>query len=252
MLIQVPEHTRADLEAWAKVSAHDLAVGRSRTHRRKVAAAIEAIRAFASRGTCYVGVSWGKDSVVVAHLSLVAEIPLRWFPAGEIENPHCTMVRDAFLAAFPGADYHEHPATLDVPWDGIVEHDGAQEAFVRESRRWNRGRYVSGVRAGESKSRDLRMRKHGPETAQTCAPIGWWTSADVFGYLAANDLPIHPAYAMTFGGVLDRARIRVGTLGGRGGRGRGRGEWEEHYYREHLERIRRAARGATTTMDGER
>lgn len=241
-LIRVPQQTERDIEAWEREARADPIVARSARHRAKVAASEQALREFAARGPCYVGVSWGKDSVCVAHLAVALDldVPLVWFPAGDIENPYCVLVRDAFLQQHPRARYEERAATLDRPWDGISEHDGAQAAFVRESRAFGR-RYVSGVRADESGARTLRMRRHGFSSRNTCAPIGWWSCADVFAYLHEHALPLHPAYAMSMGGVIAREYLRVGTLGGRGGAGHGRREWEQRYYGWRLAEIRRAA-----------
>ncbi len=93
-------------------------------------------------------------------------------------------------------------------------------------------RYVSGVRAEESGDRMRRMKRFGVASQNTCAPIGWWSGNKVFAYLWANDLPVHPAYAMTLGGRLDRRRIRVAAIGGEHGTGHGRAEWEQHYYHQ--------------------
>jgi len=56
----------------------------------------------------------------------------------------------------------------------------------------------------------------------------------VFAYLNKHDLPIHPAYVMSFGGTLDRIRLRVDTLGLEAGTGKGRREWETHYYGNYI------------------
>ena len=74
------------------------------------------------------------------------------------------------------------------------------------------------------------MARWGESTERTCAPLGGWTGADVFAYLHTHRLPVHPAYACSLGGVLDRDRIRVAALGGERGRGHGRAEWERRYY----------------------
>ena len=60
---------------------------------------------------------------------------------------------------------------------------------------------------------------------------------ETFGYLAAHDLPVHPAYAMLGGGRWERDRIRVASLGGRRGDGIGRAEWEREYYSDVLNRL---------------
>lgn len=240
-LIESPRHSRADIEHWKKMEAFDTVLARSEALTRKEAKALQVIRDFAAAGPCYVGTSWGKDSIVVAHLAwrLYAEglrLPVVWLPAGGLENPDCPRVRDAFLARFP-VDYHEvEAASEERPWGETEGHDGAQEAFEREARRFGT-RYISGVRAEESSIRRLRMRMDGEISKNTCRPIGWWTGEDVFAYLHKYDLPIHPAYAMTFGGMLDRKLIRVSTIGGERGRRFGRGEWERHYYGDVLETI---------------
>lgn len=179
--------------------------------------AIEAMETFAAEGPFYVSVSWGKDSVAVAHLStaLRAPPPLYWFPAGAIENPDCVLVRDAFLARWP-ARYFEIGVTAGGDPDAWDVHGDARRA--------------SGIRAEESATRARSAAYDGLATMRSCRPILRWTGAEVFAYLARHDLPIHPAYACSLAGTLDRGRIRVGPLGGDRGSGRGRAEWERAYY----------------------
>jgi len=100
-------------------------------------------------------------------------------------------------------------------------------------------RHISGVRAQEARVRRLRMITHGESSPNTCAPIGWWDMADVFAYLHKHDLPVHPAYAQTYGGAFSREDIRVDALGG--ATGSNRVEWEGRYYGEEIESIKRAA-----------
>lgn len=191
-----------------------------------------AIASFASDGPLYVGVSWGKDSVAVAHLARRVDpaIPLCWVITPRWETPECWAVRDAFLTAHPGAyrEYLDH----ELP---IVVRDGLPVALVDDSETWPPAadfgrRYVSGVRAEESGARTRRMRAFGVATTNTCAPIGWWTAEDVFGYLHRHGLPVHPAYAMSHGGLIDRRRLRVAPLGDVRGTGMGRRQWEREYY----------------------
>ena len=202
----------------------------------------DALLDFAAAGTFYVGTSWGKDSTVVAHLvaSLGLDVPVIWFPAGPVENPDCAFVRDAFLARFR-VRYEEHEVS-SLAWSRegpSLVHDGAQAAFSRASRQHG-SRYASGVRAQESKMRRLRMAHWGECSPNTCAPIGHWTVDDVFAYLALHDLPVHPAYACTWGGQWERGAIRVSTIGGVNGNGgllggNGRREWEASYYPETVQ-----------------
>jgi 3'-phosphoadenosine 5'-phosphosulfate sulfotransferase (PAPS reductase)/FAD synthetase len=111
-----------------------------------------------------------------------------------------------------------------------------ERGFAEAARRFGE-RYISGVRGEESGARKLRMMTHGTATERTCAPIGWWSAEDVFAYLHANGLPVHPAYAYSLDGLLDRARLRVAALGGERGTGWGRRQWEERYYSDALHKI---------------
>jgi len=243
-LIPSPRHTAADLAAWERWAALDRRLAQSPALARREAAALDALRTFAAAGPCYVGVSWGKDSVVVAHLArqVSPDLPLVWVRLSEArDNPDCYAVRDAFLARWPG-EYHE-------VWSGHQD-DGGQLAtgarrggYAEAGRRFG-DRYVSGVRADESRERRLRVARWGVATERTCAPLARWSGADVFAYLERYDLPIHPAYACTFGGALDRCRIRVASLGGERGTGHGRQEWEAAYYRAEVAAL---ARGIRTT-----
>lgn len=204
-----------------------------------------ALTEFLAAGPFYVGTSWGKDSLVVAHLvhELGLDVPVIWFPAGAVENPDCALVRDTFLARH-AVRYVEHEVA-ELAWkrEGLFDvHDGAQSAFVRESRRFG-GRYASGVRAEESRARRLRMAHWGECSPNTCAPIGHWKIDDVYAYLASRGLPVHPAYACTWGGQFPRNTIRVSTIGGVNGNGgllggNGRREWEESYYPETVKVVR--------------
>lgn len=211
-----------------------------------------ALRAFRADGRFYLGVSWGKESIVVAHLAhrIGLDVPVIWFPAGPIENPDCALVRDAFLARFD-VDYVEHEA-CDLAWTsdhGTMVHDGAQVAFAKATKRYGL-RYASGVRGEESGHRKRCMLHWGDASPNTCAPIGFWSLEDVYGYLARHDLPIHPAYACTWGGTYPRTGIRVATIGGRIGRGIGRSEWEQSYYPETVRRVREMAAVAAALHAG--
>lgn len=241
-MIASPRHTREDLRVWAEREAMDHRMFAAGALNELEMQALGTLRAFLELGsdeTTYVSVSWGKDSTVVAHLvhRLVTDgLPaprIIWCPAGKIENPDCATVRDLFLARFP-LRYEEHPAELTSDeWDRSLGHDGAQAEFERVTKRLG-VRYVSGVRAEESGMRKISLSRLGLSTKNTCRPIGWWRHEHVFAYLAGYDLPVHPAYACSFGGARPRSAIRVGTIGGARGTGFGRAEWERRYYGAEL------------------
>ena len=216
---------------------------------------------FAER-PCYAGVSWGKDSLVVAHLAwrLMRErgvvIPLVWGRVEPIGNPDCEAVRDAFLSTHPGLPYHETSAWCvphHQPDDekGIVHDYGwtargtLEEALSKAHVLVGSDRYVSGIRGAESGQRKARMRAHGVSTEKTCAPLGYWTARTVFAYLHHYDLPVHPAYACMGNGVLwERERLRVSVLGRVSGQGHGRWDWEWRYYGDRMRELTQMAKDA--------
>ena len=222
-----------DREAWERRAALDLAYSETREFEDRVdGAEVHLVRfANAHAGALYAGVSWGKDSTALAHMicRLGLEIPLVWVRVNPISNPDCPAVRDEFIQMFPRSKrrYHEMPYRVSA-----VNHAAhVRRAFADVSKKFGAAR-VSGVRSEESADRKLRERVWGANAPLASAPFTEWTARDVWAYLAKYDLPIHPAYAMSFAGALDRDKIRVGSIGLREGRGIGRLEWESVYYPE--------------------
>lgn len=237
-LIESPRHSTADLARWRLVELEAWVWSRTERHAAQVARSKAALMAFQPPEGAYAGVSWGKDSTVLA--ALVADVrpdlPLVWVRVEPIRNPDCFLVRDAFLTAHPGVRYDE----IEV-WCSRDERGwhatGTLERGFREAVRWYGPHHVSGIRAGESEMRARRMRSLGLEGRWSLAPLGWWTAQDVWAYLVAQDLPIHPAYACLYDGLLDPGRVRVASLDGLRGTGHGRAEWERRYYREEIDRL---------------
>jgi len=247
MLLLSRRHTKADLTVWNQLARMDRINAQAPRMRGLVCRAHDAIKLFYSHheGDCYCGVSWGKDSITVAHMiaTLGLQIPLMWLRFGVLTNPDCIAVRDVFLSMFPGVIYHE----AKVPYisDGCewwLDASSFSAVFSKAARDIG-GAHISGVRMEEAGIRRLRMHVWGLESPNTCAPIGYWRNEDVFAYMSLHDLPIHPAYACSAGGVFPRNRLRVDMIGGEGGETLGRGEWEARYYPEVIGSARRAARG---------
>ncbi len=157
MLIPSHRHTAADLELWAELEEADQIFGRSQKLTERVRRSIVEITAFASAGSCYAGVSWGKDSVVLASLIAVAapQIPLIWLTYGGANNPDCAAVRDAFLRTHANVDYRE----IDVGSSKEMRDDFSPAARSAGSKR-----YLSGVRADESGVRRMSVRNLGLKT----------------------------------------------------------------------------------------
>lgn len=235
MLIECDRHTAADLAHWRKLELQDQLY--ARTHERRLRAmanrSVEHIERFVSKGPCYLGVSWGKDSVLLATLAHECEIevPLVCIAAPGYENPHNSLVRDA------------------VPWGSRVEVievrvERGSQAHVGEHGRHDAGyriaaarfgdRYLSGVRADESYARTQRALWHGVATERTCAPLTAWTNQDVFAWAALRSIPLHPVYGMTAGGRFPREHLRVSSIGHQRGVRFGQREWERCYYPDEL------------------
>ncbi|HAM59681.1 MAG TPA: hypothetical protein DCQ64_31435 [Candidatus Rokubacteria bacterium] len=193
-----------------------------------------AIRRFLAAGPAHVAVSWGKDSVTVAHLtrSVSPDVPMAWLRLTGIENPDCFSVRDAFLDRWPSnyVEFDDDSCAPDypnlAPWARVVRAVGDTIGSRR----------VMGIRAAESGTRQISAAVHGVATNLSCRPILRWSTPEVFAYLLRHDLPIHPVYAMTHGGRLDMERLRVDFIGDVTGRDGGRLDWERHYYSDRLDR----------------
>jgi phosphoadenosine phosphosulfate reductase len=242
VLIPSPRHTPADLALWAELESADRVHGGRLMRSGRVERSVAAIREFAGRGPCYASVSWGKDSVALAHMIMEScpSIPLVHLRAVPHGNPENGAVRDPFLAASPSADYRE----IAVDYRDIPAGSGADAVEREKDRRFfgaftslGLSRHLSGIRADESSGRKVRMRRFGLASPNACAPMGWWSAADVFGYLAVNGLPVHPSYAMLGGGRWDRRHVRVDELGGARGDQFGRRAWEIEYYGDVLRRL---------------
>jgi phosphoadenosine phosphosulfate reductase len=245
MLIPSDRHRREDIELWREMEEADLIYGDRLLRSGKVEESAEAILAFVAAGRCYAGVSHGKDSVVLAHLLWEAApcVPLIHLRPTN-HNPDCDAVRDAYFARFPEQHYEEVAidyGTLHA--DGLADHELDREtdrrwyAAIADCEAVHGGRHILGIRNGESFGRRVRTLRWGISTARSCAPLAWWSLADIFGYLAVHGLPVHPAYAMLGGGRWPRERLRVAEIGDTHGKGSGRRAWEEEYYGAELRRL---------------
>lgn len=243
MLIKSFRLTVNDLALWASYESGDKA--NFGMYANKLAVSVDAIREFSAQGPCYCGVSWGKDSVVVAYLCRMVnpEIPLIHLRPSN-HNPDCDAVRDAYFTKFPGQRYEEiriDYGTLHAK--SVARHlldketDKLWYEAIRELNRRFENRYILGIRSQESTGRRIRELVHGESSKTGCAPITRWKTAEVFAFLAQFTLPVHPAYAMMGGGRWPRERLRVAEIGDVHGSGGGRTAWETEYYGDVLRRV---------------
>lgn len=241
MLIDSDRITQRDHETWQRLEHYDDALAADPRLDHLEAQAAEAVAEFLDGGDGYVSVSWGKDSVVAAHIAaLVApEARVVWVRSRHFEMPECEQVRDAFLETHPGVRYEEITVDLRNPKrgePGFIERQADPGADHQDVLKENLdGRYISGVRAEESRIRGISIGHRGLVTKSTCRPIGRWNATHVFAYLHREDLPVHPAYAMSAGGYYDRRWLRVHPLcaalpGQSAVHGRDHATWEDRYY----------------------
>lgn len=246
MLIKSHRHTAGDLALWQEMREGDLANGESLVRSKKIRRAATAVSEFLDVGPAYCGCSWGKDSIAVAHLLWTLrklDVPLvRLRPTNAPSETDAT--RDAYFSQFPGQPYHEVAveygdlhATIRDRNQLDRETNKQWNAAIRECERRFGQRRILGIRGAESPGRMVRMCRWGVSSPNACAPIGWWSTADVYAYLALHDLPVHPAYAMLGGGRWARERIRVAEIGDTHGTGSGRREWEMDYFGDVLRRL---------------
>lgn len=244
-LIDSPRLTPRDRDHWARLEHLDHALSHDPDLDRLEARGRSAVEQFTQGGDWYVSVSWGKDSVAAAHIALQVNprAVLRWARARHVEMPECEAVRDAFLRMHPEARYEEIEYVFRVPLRFEPGHDTApSQDALKESLT---GRYVSGLRAQESRMRRISIGHRGLVTPNTCRPIAHWDAVHVFAYLHREGLPVHPAYAMTAGGYYDRRWLRVHPLGtavppASAVYRRDHAAWEELYYGDVLKTARAA------------
>ncbi len=241
MLITSHRHKPKDLELWDELSYSDSLHDVDRRERQSRAA----LRTFSLHKSPYTSVSWGKDSVVVVHLSWLIDksIPLVHLRPTN-HNPDCDAVRDAYFAMCPGQPYEEFIVDytkidrVSTPHDVLDKLTDAEwNAAWRDVGKKYGQDHITGIRADESMGRSFRMFRWGINSKHASAPIGWWSTADVFAYLAKENLPVHPAYACLGGGRWERDRLRVAEIGDTHGTGGGRLEWEQEYYGSELRRL---------------
>lgn len=238
MLIPCDRHRPEDLRLWSELNRADHVRAKDPRLDRLVTKSIQEIRRFASAKRCYVSVSGGKDSTVLWHLAWRTGLllPVRFLATEPLVDPYCRDVLAELQRRWP-MDFREH---INHAWRDTegMHASGTFEAGLRAIRKeTGTDRYILGLRAEESGIRKMSMRHLGLSTVNACRPLGWWTVADVFAYMALHDLPVHPNYAMLGGGRWIREHLRVAFLTLRHGEQFGRREWEAEYYPDILRRV---------------
>lgn len=217
-------------------------------HRRQMARSLDVMRrGLDAMGKPYISMSFGKDSLVMAHLIWThhPEIPMLYVNCGEYDEwPDTARVRREFLALFPGCDFTE----LSGPsvWSfyqrvGFYVQDEETTPQARQAqreysdslgkvlggearRRGFDGAFI-GLRRDESYNRERLFRMRGnlyyAETRGewACCPLERWTGRDVWAYIVAHDLPYNELYDLApEGRELARNGAMFGSRSARYGR----------------------------------
>lgn len=236
MLLDSPRLSRADIAHWDRLSVYDQMLAAATDLDTLSERSIDVIARFAAAGPACVSTSWGKDSTVLVDLvgRSGVTLPVVWMRVHGHDLPECEDVRDRMLAQHPHLEYHEllMPPQPARWWDD----EAATQSKARADLGWRMiaqrftPRHITGIRAEESRIRRIVQARWGDASDGAARPIGAWDATDVFAYLHARNLPVHPAYAMSKGGHYDRRWLRVHSLGGVTGADRGRADWEQAYY----------------------
>ena len=139
----------------------------------------------------YVSNSWGKQSIVMAHLvwSVNPKVPNVHFTGEDAEIiSNFSEVRDEFLSR------------MHIPYIERKRETHLREAIEAYNSDVNPQGYFVGLCAYESKGRtrsiensrnQILMLKNG---VARCTPIGWWTQEDLAAYIATYELPMLNTY----------------------------------------------------------
>ena len=187
-------------EVWASTKAHARRVDKARQIMQKAS----------ERGRVVVSVSWGKDSVAMAHLALetLGRVPL-FYMVSRTALPGWEPVQAWFQER---ADVHLLPPSRTMDQTIALLHEiglpherkpSTQQRVVQKQkaipgRTWaiQHGFAVQflGMRMAEGGPRARLIKARGPTYTHSdgitiCCPLAYWSNKDVWAYIAANDVP---------------------------------------------------------------
>lgn len=239
MLISCDRHTPQDIDCWNDYEESDYHYASFPTLQKRVNRSIRAIEEFLLKGRCYLAISGGKDSAVVSHLlsQITKTVPVRWLATEPLVDPYCRETIQEIVSYCGFSNYREH-----INWCRLGDREwhatGTLEEGIKSiQKEVGTLRYITGIRAQESVTRRLRCFQHLENSLNTCAPLAWWKTEDVYAYAAINNVPLHPTYGMLGGGRWKREKLRVSFLSLTHGTGGGRTEWEKEYYGDFIRKI---------------
>lgn len=223
----------------AAVRREDLAWARTQRFARQVDRARAAVEKARDIGAMGVAFSGGKDSTALLHVvrSVVPDASAAFFDSGvelestyalvramgvEVIAPRLSMLD---MARYAGWWDYASPVDKGCPFDAkrIVVEEPSEAFVVRRRLRV----LCYGLRAGESQQRARHARARGEmfegaDRTWYCQPLAYWSTADVWAYIASRELAYNAAYDRMEEARVERESQRVATLLGERGSGWGR------------------------------
>lgn len=183
----------------------------------------------------FVSVSWGKDSIVVAHLlwRQNSDIQMIWSDRGEEgEYPETYNLVEKWKEKFkinllslkPEMSmfeiYHKYgiPEVTSDKTKDIVKNINLVQTIDHYAKQHQYDGRIMGLRIDESRGRAHLGKRKGPlffskaQQIWICNPIIYWTARDVWTYIVENDLPYHPLYDENQ--IKNREEIRLSNWSG--------------------------------------
>ena len=162
-------------------------------YKRTLNKAITSIeRMFQKSPQSYVTLSWGKQSIIVAHMvfQCAPKTPcVHWSNKNAELFADFTATRDLFIKRFP-LNYIEFP-------EGDTDLQGNGQRYLQENELTG---VFMGLAAEESKGRKYTL-KGGQETIRQykngtwrCCPLAAWNTLDLAAYIVTHDLPLLSPY----------------------------------------------------------
>jgi 3'-phosphoadenosine 5'-phosphosulfate sulfotransferase (PAPS reductase)/FAD synthetase len=208
----------------------DVRRARLRGFQRRVDRARRVIADAAARGQVGIAFSGGKDSTVLLHVvrSVIPNAPAAFYDSGcELPQTYDLVRQYGVTVIQPRMDllamcryggYWGYPDPTDA--DATFDFD---EVLVKEPARRFAAEYglavmALGLRAGESARRALNAGQKGElyfaqyMNLWHLCPLAWWSTDDIWAYIAAHDLPYNVAYDQMAAMGITREQQRVCTL----------------------------------------
>jgi len=212
------------------ISEQDYLRAQLREFRYRVDRALRVIGQARAHGRIAISFSGGKDSTVL--LDLVRRVAPDsvagfWDSGAELQSTYDLVAHYGVEMVQPKMSFPEmcryggwwgHPNPVEkgkrFPYDKILIHE--------PSRRFCEKHQCSvvavGLRADESGVREIRARQHGEldwidrsETWMLC-PLTWWTTDDIWAYIASRNLRYNAAYDQMAEMGVPRREQRISTL----------------------------------------